>query len=109
MLESPVCYSVSQTIHTLRATSRQSVLISYVEYHFEADTRTNTGIQKIRTIELDGKTVKLQIVRLVVGHAAGMWRWLTMTASGTLPAKNASEQSLPHTTVALTVFALSTM
>ena len=63
--------------------------------------------QKIRTIELDGKTVKLQIVCAAVirFHFADA----DMSASGTLQVKNDSEPSHPPTTAEHMASALSTM
>ncbi|CAI7659310.1 unnamed protein product [Penicillium pancosmium] len=66
VLESLACCFVSPTTPTLRATSPLSVLTSYVELK----------LLKIRTIELDGKTVKLQI-----WDTAGQERFRTITSS----------------------------
>jgi hypothetical protein len=106
--ESPACSSVSPTTHTLRATSRPSVSTSCVGLYIRSlrPQRANT-CQKIRTIELDGKTVKLQIVRTPSSHGAG---WVTNSKnSGTPQAKSAFEPSHPRTTAAPTVSASSTM
>lgn len=66
--------------------------------------------QKIRTIELDGKTVKLQIVRDAMSLAGSIYRSLTyLFYSGILPARNDSEQSHLLTIEEHTVSALSTM
>lgn len=52
-------------IHTLKVTSQLSVLTSYAALATSSNSvkLANPVSQKIRTIELDGKTVKLQIVR----------------------------------------------
>jgi len=73
VLESPACCSVLLMTPTRKATFRLSVLTSYVDID-SAGLRAGMFMlthmpQKIRTIELDGKTVKLQIVRLLTG----MW------------------------------------
>ena len=52
-------------IHTPNLTSQLSELTSYVSYLAESPGHVLTFMEKIRTIELDGKTVKLQIVRHV--------------------------------------------
>jgi hypothetical protein len=64
VLESPACCSALPTTHTQRATSQRSASISCVALLPPAwNLRRANMWQKIRTIELDGKTVKLQIVR----------------------------------------------
>ncbi|KAH0558893.1 GTP-binding protein of the rab [Trichoglossum hirsutum] len=77
VLESPVSCCDSPMIPTLKATSRQSVLILYdrVQGSIKQNAGTNVN-QKIRTIELDGKTVKLQI-----WDTAGQERFRTITSS----------------------------
>jgi hypothetical protein len=65
--------------------------------------------QKIRTIELDGKTVKLQIVR-ARNHSGRSGHGLTDSFhSGIQLDKNVSEPSHLHTTEVLMAFALFTM
>ena len=64
--------------------------------------------QKIRTIELDGKTVKLQIVR-AQHHTRRLILGTNGIYSGILLDKNVSEPSHHPTTEALMAFALSTM
>jgi hypothetical protein len=68
--ESHACCSDSPMIHTQRATSLLSVLTSYVclKNHCLSARSQLMPTQKIRTIELDGKTVKLQIVRIHLVH-----------------------------------------
>lgn len=73
MSESRACSYVLPTIPIRRATSPPSELTSYVSglslfitaasSELRHRSTSNVPIQKIRTIELDGKTVKLQIVR----------------------------------------------
>ncbi|KAI9859231.1 MAG: GTP-binding protein of the rab [Trichoglossum hirsutum] len=77
VLESPASCCDSQMIPTLRATSRQSVLTLYDRVHgpVKQNAEANAN-QKIRTIELDGKTVKLQI-----WDTAGQERFRTITSS----------------------------
>jgi hypothetical protein len=72
VLESPASCCDSQMIPTLRATSRQSVLTLYDRVHgpVKQNAEANAN-QKIRTIELDGKTVKLQIVSLAYPDRGG--------------------------------------
>lgn len=91
---------------TLRATSPQSVSTSYGCLDPLPYVAALTEAQKIRTIELDGKTVKLQIVCL---PRIARLTDTDMARSGTQLDKSASEQSLPPTTVAPTVSASSTM
>ena len=87
---------------------------------FADDTYTESYIStigvdfKIRTIELDGKTVKLQIVSrqafLLVGRLRrGVLIFGDSLHSGTRPAKNASAPSRARTTAARTVSVSSTM
>jgi hypothetical protein len=71
VLESLACCSDLPMTPIPKATSPPSVLTSYVDLLLFAGRCCGklgllmlTGGQKIRTIELDGKTVKLQIVRL---------------------------------------------
>jgi hypothetical protein len=109
VLESPACCFALPTTHTQRATSQQSVLISFVCPHTSAYRQREANMcQKIRTIELDGKTVKLQIVCLPHSQSAYNTE-LTGDYSGTPPAKSGSEPSHRRTTGAPMVSALSTM
>jgi len=113
VLESLACCFVSPMIPTPKVISPQSVLTSYVSESAGHLVRkwkvvlTSRPWQKIRTIELDGKTVKLQIVRLrgtpnIRGKANGSY-------SGTPLARNVSVPSPLLTTVVLTEFAWFTM
>jgi hypothetical protein len=81
VLESLACCSDSPMTPIPKATSRPSVLISYVDLLlFAGPCCGNLGLlmltdgQKIRTIELDGKTVKLQIVRFPLSKLLNVWR-----------------------------------
>ncbi len=67
----------------------------------------NRPYQKIRTIELDGKTVKLQIVCISVIQSS--LRSLMNNASGIPQAKSDSEPSHPRTTAEHMASALSMM
>lgn len=71
-------------------------------------TPSNT-CQKIRTIELDGKTVKLQIVCAPSHMFCSHNRRTNMFSSGIPPVKSVSEPSLRPTTVVPTASASSTM
>lgn len=67
--ESPVCCCGSPMTHTLRVISQPLVLTLYGAFRTPFDYGTamaDRAYQKIRTIELDGKTVKLQIVCIPV-------------------------------------------
>ena len=67
----------------------------------------NRPDQKIRTIELDGKTVKLQIV--CISTIRLCMQTLIQSDSGIPQAKRGSEPSHPPTTVEHMASALSTM
>jgi len=107
--ESRACSSALPTTHTQRATSQPSVSTSCVAPRTCCRRRRSSNLcQKIRTIELDGKTVKLQIVRARQARPASPSH-ANRGCSGIPLARSDSGPSHPPTTVVPTVSASSTM
>ena len=96
--------------HTLRAIFQPLVSTLYGASKTPGDHETgmaNRPYQKIRTIELDGKTVKLQIVSTPVIYLD--LRTADVNASGIPQAKSDFVPSHPPITAERTASALSTM
>ena len=91
----------------LNNNAQSCLLLRFAEDAFTDSYLSTIGVDfKIRTIELEGKTVKLQIVR------NGFWTknvGLIIVHSGILPARSVSVLSPLLTTAELTAFASSTM
>ena len=125
VLESPACSCGSPMIPTPSHTSPPSASTLYAAHPAAVERACRlTASQKIRTIDLDGKTVKLQIVRVPFplpscpspGSPSSGGRILQLTyrcllylRSGTRPARNVSAPSHRPTTAELMGSASSTM
>ena len=110
--ESLACYCDSPTTHTPRATFPLLVLTSYVSTEhslLSSSKQAYESQQKIRTIELDGKTVKLQIVSFNIPLPPDVENPNEVLYSGTQLVKNVSAPSPHPTTEARMVSVWSTM